>query len=396
MQIRYFLFVLVLFLLLLPVSSKYKRRSHYDSSNTKEDDESTKNNLLGTRVTSAQIIKNHNLYDSSRKNTKGFTQGKVLGYVTPWNNHGYDVVKVFTDKFDYISPVWLQIKAIKSEESIDFFVTGKHDIDQGWIREVKSLARENVPKFVPRVIFEGFTDEDWINILENESLRERLARVLCDLINENQFDGLVLEYYGEAHFRIQRAVKDQVLRFSLADFSKELADKIHRDTSKQVLLVISPWSNMFNANDLQILSRSIDYFSVMTYDYSSGGYGKIGANSPLPWIENIIHTYENVANFDLSKILIGLNFYGMMSEANSRPEAIIGPSFIQMLKDGSFKANWDESAKEHAFVSDKSSTTIFYPTLKSISDRIELARKHGVGLAIWETGQGLDYFYDLF
>ena len=29
--------------------------------------------------------------------------------MTPWNNHGYDVAKIFGGKFSLISPVWLQV-----------------------------------------------------------------------------------------------------------------------------------------------------------------------------------------------------------------------------------------------------------------------------------------------
>lgn len=59
--------------------------------------------------------------------------GTVLGYVTAWNSHGYDVAKVFAKKFDIISPVWFQI--VKQND--EYQLVGTHDIDAGWLKEVR-------------------------------------------------------------------------------------------------------------------------------------------------------------------------------------------------------------------------------------------------------------------
>lgn len=45
-----------------------------------------------------------------------------------WNSHGYDIAKIFGNKFTLISPVWLQVKR-RGKERFQF--TGLHDADKG-------------------------------------------------------------------------------------------------------------------------------------------------------------------------------------------------------------------------------------------------------------------------
>lgn len=61
----------------------------------------------------------------------------VLGYVTPWNNHGYDVAKTWGSKFDMISPVWLQIVRVDEHR---YEMRGTHDVDEGWMKDVRTAG----------------------------------------------------------------------------------------------------------------------------------------------------------------------------------------------------------------------------------------------------------------
>ena len=103
-----------------------------------------------------------------------------------------------------------------------------------------------------------------------------------------------------------------------------------------------------------------------------------------------------------SKLLMGLNFYGYRYlEANyGHPEAITGNTLISQLKKLPVVIKWNTEYAEHKFTYDDEITTtygeIYFPTLKSIKERLDLAEKLGVGVAVWEAGQGLNYWGGLF
>lgn len=60
-------------------------------------------------------------------------------YSFKWNNHGYDIAKIFGNKFTHISPVWLQVRR---QGKNSYAMTGTHDIDKDWVISVRNAGRE--------------------------------------------------------------------------------------------------------------------------------------------------------------------------------------------------------------------------------------------------------------
>lgn len=123
-----------------------------------------------------------------------------------------------------------------------------------------------------------------------------------------------------------------------------------------------------------------------------------GPNAPLAWTTQAVLSLippDRRGDASLTnKILLGIPFYGYQWESGQDPEAILGNRFVEILKRSKPKIQWDESSHEHFIVYEKTKK-VYFPTLKFIYDRLQLAEELGTGISIWEIGQGLDYFFDL-
>ncbi|CAL1291053.1 unnamed protein product [Larinioides sclopetarius] len=303
-----------------------------------------------------------------------------------WNSHGYDIAKLFAAKFTMISPVWLQLKPKDSKGG--FLVEGLHDIDRNWVSTLKQLNRKL--KIVPRIILEQWTYPTLKKLLKDKATD--VGSELAALAKENNFNGYVLEIWS---------LLGGQMKAELTHFIINLAKDLQK-YNLTLVLVIPPPSyagrnqiGMFIREDFENLVNHVTAFSLMSYDYSSPQ--RPGPNSPLPWLLQCVEDLvPDKSSPYRKKLLLGLNFYGnVYSKLGGKP--IIGHEFISILEKHKPKFMFNNVSGEHSFTywSENSEHKVFYPTLHSIRLRLQLGRELGTGIAIWEIGQGLDFFYDL-
>ncbi|XGW35396.1 hypothetical protein V3C99_018982 [Haemonchus contortus] len=332
-------------------------------------------------ISKQSILKDHESVDYSPRK---FTN-PVLVYVTPWNNKGYDLAKWVSHKVTHVSPVWLQFKPQTADMSLSCLILGTHDIDHEWMDEVRKNNSEVL--IVPRVLFDEWSAEDTSNFLQNERWMNRCLGDLKNLLIRTQFDGAVIELWASAMLQ-SRGEASELLMEMLSSWG----DSFH-ESHLQLIVPVGPplgptnkMTGLFTPAHLYTLAGRVDYLQLMTYDYRSDD---ITGVAPYEWVEQSLVALLDHSP-DLAKyLMIGLNHYGYeFVDYSAQP--IHFDRYVEYVKKPDSKLQWDSKAKEHVLKFDN--TQIYYPSLTSLEMRLNLARKFGVGAAIWDFGQGLNYF----
>jgi len=295
-------------------------------------------NLVKMQINAKEIIANNQAYlnDTSQRSV----DQAVLGYVTPWNSHGYDVAKIFAEKFEFISPIWLQVKPTPNRKN--YIVSGLHDVDQNWMKEVKDNGLSSNLKIVPRLLFDAWNGQDFLQLFTDQKSVHRLTTAVLNAIEENGFDGIVLEVWSQ----LGGQYSEELIKI-LRQFGRKLRAK-----NFTFILVIPPsvyYRNspgMFHKDSFDQLVELVDYFSLMTYDYSNSQ--RPGPNSPVDWVKTCVENLDP-ESVHRNQILLGLNFYGNDYSINGGGP-IVGSQYMDTLKSHStVKFQWDDHSQEHFF-----------------------------------------------
>uniref|UniRef100_A0A453F2G6 Chitinase domain-containing protein 1 n=1 Tax=Aegilops tauschii subsp. strangulata TaxID=200361 RepID=A0A453F2G6_AEGTS len=352
--------------------------------------------LVKRQVSAGEILAEHARVSENR--SRRHFPNPVLAYVTPWNSKGYDMAKLFSMKLTHVSPVWYDLKRNKLS------LEGQHNYDAGWVSELQNSGS----LVVPRVVLEAFPG---VVLLKKKS-RDKTIELIVSECRDKGYDGVVLESWSR--WAAYGVLDDPELRQLALQFVKQLGEALHSISSKsstrnhlELIYVIpaprmeGPNNQDFGPEDLLQLADSVGGFSLMTYDFS--GPQNPGPSAPLKWIQYSLTTLlpakGSASQVHSHMIFLGINFYGndFLLSKGGGGGSITGRDFIHLLEKYKPSLQWDDKSSEHFFIySDKGVRhAVFYPTLLSLSVRLDEAQDWGAGLSIWEIGQGLDYFFDV-
>lgn len=200
-------------------------------------------NLVKSRTTFKDILDHASQPNLESAQTKFYEGGPSLAYVTPWNNRGYDVVKEFKGKFDFVSPVWYTLKQTPNGMELQ----GGHDVDPGWMDQVRGTVDDReVGKIVPRFQLDSsWQKEHYEAIISSVENAKLVSQLLADECEQQGFDGLLLE-----------TGIPQYLKMMLSFLSRSLKEK-----GRLLIVVVAPSSAPSNIiQDMVSFSKILGHY----------------------------------------------------------------------------------------------------------------------------------------
>jgi spore germination protein YaaH/5-hydroxyisourate hydrolase-like protein (transthyretin family) len=205
-------------------------------------------------------------------------------------------------------------------EVMPFWYTFKYNGTKASITDLYTPANPSVPIATPLASMKaaGFTIIPTItdgtdklvlaNLLSTEAGRTAAVKVINDLVMQNNFDGIDLDFEGFA-FVDGNTSWPKTKPFWVA-FVKQLSATLH--ANGKLLSITTPYlldpasgKKGYYVYAWAEIAPVIDRLRIMTYDYSVANPGPIG---PLSWTENTVKYAVSI--MPASKVFVGLAGYG--------------------------------------------------------------------------------------
>lgn len=287
---------------------------------------------------------------------------------SPGTTGGTESIRANGDIISVVHPFWYSPRA-------DGTVYAHPGLEDPALIEAWREAGLTIIPSIPSSVFE---------MLSPVETRTFHVRQIVELVERMDYDGIDIDYEG---FPVST-------RDDFSAFIEELSAELH---ARGRLLTIAVHAKTDDAGtwqgpasqDWTRLAPAVDVFTIMTYDYT-GRNSPPGPISPTPWVLDVLAYAESVT--DLSKVRMGLPFYGYSWQRNRPPATTVSWSSIQPLIE-SFKLEIQRDPGGDAFVEFKAPglprQTLYFADSTGLDyklDRILAAYPKLGGIAIWGIG----------
>lgn len=241
------------------------------------------------------------------------------------------------------------------------------------------------------------------SILADNNLRAQFVANLIKLLEQKGYDGIALDYEYPASndegYNILLLMQD--LRVSFIKSSVLASKKMHITMA----MPVGDWAAKYY--DMAALSKCVDWFSPMTYEYSSGTIANI--NAPLyknatignsSATDDAITFYLNTRGVNPLQLTIGVPFYGSqytsytaLGASATAAARATKDMYSDYISKGGFTEMWDNVTQHSYYVNSSANMMIVYDNEKDMATKGAYVKSKGLkGVMIWELSRG---FYDM-
>ncbi len=296
--------------------------------------------------------------------------------------------RVYGEELSHL--IFLGIETDK-EGNLIWDVQSKKINNEDFLRQ-KAIIRENGGKNILGIKL--FDDEKIEELLENNDSRKRLVDQIKQVVKENNFDGINLDFEYQ---------KDPLA--ILGDDFGLLLDELKVSEVGEISVDVFANTVIKGGGDgLRKMVEKIDYLVVMAYDFNRPGVDYTGSVAPIRsnvGERNITEVVENYLGLNLSreKLIMAYPLYGYewktyTNEFGSR----IKRGWYQMaswnrskelIKEKNLMVNWDELSMTPwiAFEEDGEIHQIYFENERSLKIKLDLVKQNQFrGYGFWALG----------
>ena len=170
--------------------------------------------------------------------------------------------------------------------------------DLNWMKRLRAASLEEstrdsafvAPKLVPRIVLELSADQQK-QLAKSSKMQALIVKKVVELCSNEFYDGIVLE---ATDFHALARQQGPNLIKAANEFTIRLGQVLHEMSPPRLfILVVRPYferSPYFQHSDAAAVDAAVDYYSLMTYDFSSSS-NKPGPNAPLSWMKTSVQKF---------------------------------------------------------------------------------------------------------